>query len=57
MQTKNIDVISGVLENECRALNKRFFTFHEQKRPYIILKWASSSDGYIAPKVQDDPFG
>ena len=56
MQTKNIDVISGVLENECRALNKRFFTFHEQKRPYIILKWASSSDGYIAPKVQDDPF-
>ena len=56
MQTKNIDVISGVLENECRALNKRFFTFHEQKRPYIILKWASSSDGYIAPKVQDDTF-
>ena len=56
MQTKNIDVINGVLENECRALNKRFFTFHEQKRPYIILKWASSSDGYIAPKVQDDPF-
>ena len=56
MQTKNIDVISGVLEKECRDLNKRFFTFHEQKRPYIILKWASSSDGYIAPKEQNDPF-
>lgn len=56
MQTKNIDVISGVLEKECRDLNKRFFTFHEQKRPYIILKWASSSDGYIAPKEQNDTF-
>ncbi|WP_108809319.1 bifunctional diaminohydroxyphosphoribosylaminopyrimidine deaminase/5-amino-6-(5-phosphoribosylamino)uracil reductase RibD [Aquimarina spinulae] len=43
------DVIVGVLENECLALNKRFFTFHNKKRPYIILKWAETTDGYIAP--------
>ncbi len=43
------EVIVGVLEEQCRALNKRFFTFHTQQRPYIILKWAETSDGYIAP--------
>ena len=45
-------VILGVLEKECRELNKRFFTFHNKKRPYIILKWAESSDGYIAPEIK-----
>lgn len=44
-----INVTVGVLEEECNALNKRFFTFHQQKRPYIILKWAESQDGFIAP--------
>ena len=39
----------GILKNECNALNKRFFTFHEKKRPYIILKWAESQDGFISP--------
>jgi diaminohydroxyphosphoribosylaminopyrimidine deaminase / 5-amino-6-(5-phosphoribosylamino)uracil reductase len=39
----------GVLEEECRHLNKRFFTYHQKKRPYIILKWARSTDGFIAP--------
>ena len=42
---RNVNV--GILENECRFLNRRFFTFHEKKRPYIILKWAESSDGFI----------
>jgi diaminohydroxyphosphoribosylaminopyrimidine deaminase/5-amino-6-(5-phosphoribosylamino)uracil reductase len=37
----------GIIEADCRSLNKRFFTFHEKKRPYIILKWAQSSDGYL----------
>ncbi len=37
----------GVLEKESRALNKRFFTFYEKKRPYIILKWAETLDGFI----------
>jgi diaminohydroxyphosphoribosylaminopyrimidine deaminase/5-amino-6-(5-phosphoribosylamino)uracil reductase len=44
-----INVTVGVLENECNALNKRFFTFHQQRRPYVILKWAESQDGFIAP--------
>lgn len=48
-----VNVIVGVLENECNALNKRFFTFHQQKRPYIILKWAESQDGFIAPSEKD----
>ena len=38
------------LEGECRELNRRFFTYHKQKRPYVILKWAESVDGYIAPE-------
>ena len=47
-----IQVNVGVLEKECNDLNKRFFTFHEKKRPYIILKWAQSQDGFIAPSEQ-----
>ncbi|WP_417886554.1 bifunctional diaminohydroxyphosphoribosylaminopyrimidine deaminase/5-amino-6-(5-phosphoribosylamino)uracil reductase RibD [Zunongwangia sp.] len=43
------DVSVGILEKESHLLNKRFFTFHTKKRPYIILKWAQSQDGFIAP--------
>ncbi|WP_339661602.1 bifunctional diaminohydroxyphosphoribosylaminopyrimidine deaminase/5-amino-6-(5-phosphoribosylamino)uracil reductase RibD [Croceibacter atlanticus] len=42
----------GVLEDECQELNKRFFTFHNSKRPYIILKWAESNDAFLAPKTK-----
>lgn len=42
-----IEVVPSVLEEECRKLNKRFFTFHEKKRPFIILKWAQSADGFM----------
>lgn len=41
------DVTVGVLEEECRWLNRRFFTFQEKKRPYVVLKWAESADGFI----------
>lgn len=47
IQDAGIDVISGILEKECVELNKRFFTYHEKKRPYIILKWAESGDGFL----------
>lgn len=47
MRNHGIEVITGVLGEECRALNERFFTFHEKKRPYIILKWAQNSAGMI----------
>lgn len=42
-----IDVTVGVLERECMELNSRFMTYHSLHRPYIILKWAQSSDGFI----------
>jgi diaminohydroxyphosphoribosylaminopyrimidine deaminase/5-amino-6-(5-phosphoribosylamino)uracil reductase len=45
-----IEVITGVLERDGRELNKRFFTFVEMQRPYIILKWAQTSDSFIAQK-------
>lgn len=46
-------VTLNVLEKECLEINKRFFTFHNKKRPYIILKWAETADGFIAPLVND----
>lgn len=49
MQDAGIQVEYGVLKNECRRHHQRFFTFFNKNRPYIILKWAESSDGYIAP--------
>ena len=42
-----VEVVTGVLEKECIDLNKRFFTFHQQKQPYIILKWAESNNKKI----------
>lgn len=45
-----VNVMEDVLKDECKKLNKRFFTFHEKKRPYIILKWAQTSDGFIDAK-------
>lgn len=47
------DVQVGILEKQCKELNKRFFTFHQEKRPYIILKWAQTANGYIAPNLQE----
>jgi len=47
LKSAGIEVTINVLEKESRELNKRFFTFHEKKRPYIILKWAQSADGFI----------
>ncbi|MDR6544319.1 diaminohydroxyphosphoribosylaminopyrimidine deaminase/5-amino-6-(5-phosphoribosylamino)uracil reductase [Chryseobacterium rhizosphaerae] len=47
IQDAGIEAVSGILEKECIDLNKRFFTYHEKKRPYIILKWAESGDGFL----------
>lgn len=49
LEANGCNVTYGVLENECNHLNKRFFTYHKQKRPYVILKWAESNDGFISP--------
>jgi len=47
LRNAGIDVTTGILEQECQWLNRRFFTFHSKQRPYIILKWAQSSNAYI----------
>ena len=51
LEEAGIEVVRHVLEEEGRELNRRFFTFMEQKRPYVILKWAESKDGFIAPAI------
>ncbi len=48
LREAGIEVEVGMLEKECRELNRRFITAHEKKRPYIQLKWAQSADGFIA---------
>ena len=47
LRNAGVNVITDVLSLECAELNKRFITYHQQKRPYIILKWAESKDGFI----------
>jgi diaminohydroxyphosphoribosylaminopyrimidine deaminase/5-amino-6-(5-phosphoribosylamino)uracil reductase len=45
-----IKVSAGILEEESKELNRRFIIFQEEHRPYVILKWAQSADGFIAPE-------
>jgi diaminohydroxyphosphoribosylaminopyrimidine deaminase / 5-amino-6-(5-phosphoribosylamino)uracil reductase len=47
LKKAGIDVVEGILSKDCMAINNRFFTYHSKKRPYIVLKWAESSDGFI----------
>ena len=49
LDAAGIEVVRHVLEAEGRELNRRFFTFMERRRPYVILKWAESADGFMAP--------
>jgi diaminohydroxyphosphoribosylaminopyrimidine deaminase / 5-amino-6-(5-phosphoribosylamino)uracil reductase len=48
LRAAGVEVVAGVLEAECVAMNKRFFTFNTLHRPYVVLKWAQSVDGFIA---------
>ncbi|TKC57722.1 bifunctional diaminohydroxyphosphoribosylaminopyrimidine deaminase/5-amino-6-(5-phosphoribosylamino)uracil reductase RibD [Pedobacter hiemivivus] len=50
LKNAGIEVVSGVLEAECSKLNRRFFTRIRKQRPYIILKWATTANGYFAPE-------
>lgn len=59
LQKAGIEVSYGVIEDECKALNKTFYTFHNKKRPFYTLKWAESKDGYIfsknkSPKISNE---
>ena len=51
LEAAGIEVVRHILEDEGRELNRRFFTFMEKRRPYIILKWAQSADGFMAPSI------
>ncbi len=55
LEAAGIEVVRHVLEAEGRELNRRFFTFMERRRPYVILKWAESADGFMAPAT-DGPY-
>ena len=52
LRDAGIEVVVGVLEKECRELNKRFLCLYEKKRPYVTLKWAQTGDGFIDRKRQ-----
>lgn len=54
LEKNSVNVTLGILENECKTHHKRFFTFHNKKRPYIILKWAETSDKFIAPFTKNE---
>jgi diaminohydroxyphosphoribosylaminopyrimidine deaminase/5-amino-6-(5-phosphoribosylamino)uracil reductase len=54
LRASGCEVIVGILEDECKIHHKRFFTFHNKQRPYIILKWAKTKDGYVAPKTRNE---
>jgi diaminohydroxyphosphoribosylaminopyrimidine deaminase / 5-amino-6-(5-phosphoribosylamino)uracil reductase len=53
LRNAGIEVVTGILANEGKELNTRFFTFMEKQRPYIILKWAQTADGFIAQENYD----
>jgi diaminohydroxyphosphoribosylaminopyrimidine deaminase/5-amino-6-(5-phosphoribosylamino)uracil reductase len=53
LKAAGINVVYGILEKECQQTNKRFFIFHEQHRPYIILKWAETANSKIASNGAD----
>ncbi|NVK53747.1 MAG: bifunctional diaminohydroxyphosphoribosylaminopyrimidine deaminase/5-amino-6-(5-phosphoribosylamino)uracil reductase RibD [Flavobacteriaceae bacterium] len=54
LKKAGINVIVGVLEKECLEHHKRFFTVQNKKRPYIILKWAETKNGFIAPLIKEE---
>lgn len=55
LKDNGVEVITGVLEKEADFINRRFFTFHTKKRPYIILKWAQTQDGFMDIDRSESP--
>jgi len=54
LKESGCNVSVGVLESECKEINRRFFTYHKKKRPYVILKWAETKDGFLFPDNNSD---
>lgn len=57
MKNAGVNVTTGVLESESLELNRRFFTFHNKQRPYVILKWAETQDGFIDIERTEENYG
>lgn len=57
LRAAGIELSTGMLEDECIRMNRRFMTFHKEHRPYIILKWAQTEDGYIDKARNKEEFG
>ncbi len=53
LKNGGVQVEEGILQEQCLELNKRFFTFHEKQRPYVILKWAQTLDGFL-DRIRED---
>lgn len=53
LRDAGVEVVVGVLEKESRYINRRFYSYHEKKRPYIIIKWAQTKNGYMDKKRED----
>ena len=53
LKKTGIEVVTGIFEQECKELNKRFFTFHTKQRPFIILKWAQTANGKMGSDLQE----
>lgn len=53
LREAGVEVQVGMLENESRWMNRRFFTFHQQQRPYIVLKWAQTYDGFLGGETSE----
>ena len=54
LKNGGVQVEEGILQEQCLELNKRFFTFHEKQRPYVILKWAQTLDGFLDRNREDE---
>ncbi|QIA07147.1 bifunctional diaminohydroxyphosphoribosylaminopyrimidine deaminase/5-amino-6-(5-phosphoribosylamino)uracil reductase RibD [Draconibacterium halophilum] len=57
LQNAGVEVKTGILKKECDELNRRFFTFHQKQRPYILLKWAQTTDGFIDVERSAENYG
>jgi diaminohydroxyphosphoribosylaminopyrimidine deaminase/5-amino-6-(5-phosphoribosylamino)uracil reductase len=57
LRNSGCKILQGYLEDKCIELNRRFFTFHQKKRPYIILKWAQTADGFIDIDRSQEHYG
>ncbi len=57
LKAAGCELVTGLMEEDCNRMNRRFLTFHHKRRPYIILKWAQTEDGFIDKDRSEEEFG